>query len=248
MHLLNDKFNTSGIDPFFYFGLEKNKSIPCGLNSIQIKNHFEYDLKQNPKNLSCHLQRIKFALHEKNHDQFYAALCDLFIILGQQGLALRNRLLTFSKQKLTPEQVDNLSLHLTDENLIANSDFLPENCFFKNEVIALVPISSLQTKKKIKFAENSVHTVESYIENSQFDTAEEYILKHLNLDPENEPLTIKLISLYKALNYNDKFNTAYAQFSNCLLTSRHWDKANNYFLKMNNLKDHSLKYNSLDQT
>ena len=64
MHLLNNKFNTdhfvSVTEPLFYFGIDKSKSmtrhLSTHLSSGRIKNYFEYSLKQNPKNLSSHLQ------------------------------------------------------------------------------------------------------------------------------------------------------------------------------------------------
>ncbi len=48
---------------------------------------FEYRLKQQPDNLSCHLQRIEFFLYRKHSSRLFAALCDLFIILGDSGHA-----------------------------------------------------------------------------------------------------------------------------------------------------------------
>ena len=234
MALLNNKLNTdhfiSVTEPLFYFGLDKSTPVANSLNPTHIKNFFEYSLKQNPNNLSCHLQRVKFALHKKNHNDFFAALCDLFIILGQQGLSLRQRLFSYAQQKLPQEQVDFLASHLTDNNMSNDLDFLPEHCFFKNETIELLTITSQADEKK-QTTEDTLHTIESYIENSQFDAAEDYLLKHLKNEPENEPLTIKLINLYKALNYTDEFNKAYEQFANCLLTSRYWDEANQYFLE-----------------
>lgn len=234
MHLLNDKFNTDQLisvaDPFFYFGLEKNTPISHSLNAAHIKHFFEYSLKQNPNNLSCHMQRIKFALHKKNHHEFFAALCDLFIILDQQGLSLRQRLFTYAQKKLPQEQVEILSAYLTDKKITDDAEFLPELCFFKKEIIELLTIASHADDKK-QTIEDTLHTIESYIKHSQFDAAEDCILSLLKNDPENELLTIKLIDLYKALNYTDKFNQAYEEFADCLLTSSYWDEANQYFLK-----------------
>lgn len=230
MHTFNAGHFASVSEPFFYFGLEKNMPPQAGLNSVHIKNFFEYSLKRNPNNLACHMQRIKFSLYEKNHNEVFAALCDLFIILGQQGLSLRKRLFIYAKRKLAQEQVEILSAHLTEKNMTDDLDFLPEHCFFKKEAIELLTIIS-QTDEKNQKNGNTLQTIESYIENSQFDTAEAYILKHLKNEPDDEQLTIELINLYKALNHTEKFNKAYKQFANCLLTSRYWDEANKYFLK-----------------
>lgn len=54
----------------------------------------------------------------------------------------------------------------------------------------------------------------SYIENSQFDTALDYMFTQLGQDPENEKLTEKLLSTYKALDYTNEFQSAYNKFSN----------------------------------
>lgn len=234
---LNDKFDSDHYaaisEPFFYFGSDKKKPIIHGLSPAHINHYFEYNLKQNPNDFTCHIQRIKYALHIKNQEDFFAALCDLFIILGQQGLSLRTRLLISAAKKLSTEQAEILSVYLTEQIMMTNLDFLPAQCFFRKEAIEYLEITPSETTQTDEQIEDIIETAESYIENSQFDTAEEFILKHLSIEPENEPLTLKLINLYKAMNHLEKFNAAFQQFSNCLLTSRHWDDARTHFLEKN---------------
>lgn len=230
-------------EPVFYFGLEKNKSIPRSMEPLRLKNYFEYTLKQNPENLACHLQRIKFSLQQNNQNEIFAALCDLFIILDQQGQALRQRLFDYVQDKLSPEQIELLAKHLNDNGLnnglnndLSNaSEACSEHCLFKQQETHLfeleTQIDSASDTAAPESIEDSVQAIESYIEHSQFDMAEEYLIKLLNNDPENEALTIKAISLYKALDSFALFNQAYLQFSNCLLTSRHWEEAHHYFLE-----------------
>jgi len=233
MHLEKHKFNSklyaATSDPYFYFGVDKKKPIVLGLSQTHINNYFEFNLKQNPLDFTCHIQRIKYALHIKSQDDFFAALCDLFIVLGGQGLSLRNRLLVSAGPKLSPSQAEILAVYLTEKTMSPELDFLPEQCFFKKESINYIQITDSEAADKVEQIEDIIKTAESYIENSQFGTAEDYMIKHLLLDPEDEPLTLKLIGLYKAINHYDKFIQSYQKFSNCLLTSRHWDEANTYF-------------------
>jgi len=226
---------TALTEPVFYFGLKKNNKIPESLLMNRGLNYFEYSLKQNPKDLSAHLQRIQFVFaepgfSESGNEDLFAALCDLFIILGSQGLPLRQRLFAYSKSKLDKNQIDLLTHHLTDNYLTSDISYLSNKCFFKKNPLELINLRNKSKPKQQEF-EDILHTSDSYIENSQFDIALEYMIKHLEQNPDNKPLTIKLISLYKALGNANDFQNTYNRFANNSITSRYWDDAKQYFLK-----------------
>ncbi len=227
--MMNKNNYTLQIEPAFYYGLKHINAENNTLELSQAMNYFEYSLRKNPKDLSCHLQRVQFFLKTKYPHELYAALCDLFIILGSLGIALRTRLLQLSKSKLSKQQIKVLVAHINDDSLGAELYILPNHCYFKTKKPIKLKLYESYKSEIIK-TENVMATADSYIENSQFNAALDYMEKHLISDQENEELTIKLISLYKALNYRDDFNNAYNKFSNTLITSRHWDKAKNYFL------------------
>ncbi|MDX2503799.1 MAG: hypothetical protein QNL62_04900 [Gammaproteobacteria bacterium] len=215
-------------EPVFYYGLKKSSKVPDSLLPIRVLNFFEYSLKQNPGDLTCHMQRIQFARVMKNNDELFAALCDLFIILGSQGFPLRRRLLAYGKKILDKKQVE----LLVTGHLTGDMTSLPHNCFFKKTSVDLINLCS-PPKSTTQGVEEVLHTIDSYIENSQFDSALEYMSLHLEQDPENEALTEKLINLYKALNYKQEFQLAYKKFANHLMTSRYWDDAEPYFKAIN---------------
>lgn len=217
------------IEPVFYFGLKKSSKIPDCLAPKCAFNFFEYRLKQNPKDLSCHLQRVRFALSEKNKDEVFAAICDLFIILGALGLPLRQRLFAGCKKVLDQQQIEMLSRYLTDDVLSSKLSFLPNNCFFKERPVDLIQLCD-RSIHDVKECEDIMRAANSYIENSQLNTALEYMITHLEQDPENEELAVKLIMLYKALGYTNEFQKAYTKFENHLMTSRYWDAAKQYYL------------------
>lgn len=221
------------IEPIFYFGLNKKRKLPAYINPAHAFNCFEYRLKQKPNDLSCHLQRIQLSMAEKNRDKLFAAICDLFIILGPLGLPLRQRLFVYCKKALNQKQTEILNSHLGETYLTSDFASLPNNCFFKKTPVELIEpcnYSSTDTQYRSQDNEEVLHVAESYIENSQFDTALDYMLTQLEQNPENKELTKKLLSIYKALDYTNEFQSAYNKFSNHSATCKYWNDMKQYFL------------------
>jgi tetratricopeptide (TPR) repeat protein len=209
--------------------LNKSRNLPAGINPTHTLNSFEYTLKEKPSDLSCHLQRIQFSISEKDNEALFAAVCDLFIVLGPLGLPLRQRLFSYCRKLLDPKQTEIINSHLAEKHLTNDYASLPDNCFFKKIQLELIESHDCSPSDTQK-AENILDIAESYIENSQFDTALEYMQSCLEQNPEDKTLTIKLLALYRALNYADKFQSAYKKFSNNVATSLYWNDAKQYFL------------------
>jgi hypothetical protein len=172
-------------------------------------------------------------MSEKNRDKLFAAICDLFIILGPLGLPLRQRLFIYCKKALNQKQTEILNSHLGETYLTSGFVSLPDNCFFKKtpvELIELCDYSSADIQYQSQDNEDVLHVAESYIENSQFETALNYMLTQLEQDPENKELTKKLLSIYKALDYANEFQGAYNKLSNYSATSEYWNDMKQYFL------------------
>jgi len=218
------------VEPVFYSSLNKNKKLPVYLDSVHVFNFFEYALKKKPNDLSCHIQRIEFSISEKNTNELYSALCDLFIVLGPLGLPLRKRLFSCCKKYLTQYHIKLLSSYLGDQFLTNNMALLPDSCFFKKLPFDVVEFG-VHLIPESKGDEDVLYIAESYIENSQFETALEYMLNKLERDPENVELTKKLLSTFKALDYKKEFQNAYDRFSKNSATSEYWHEMNQYFLK-----------------
>jgi hypothetical protein len=215
-------------EPCFYLGLNKDRKLPTGIDTAHTLNSFEYRLKQDPNDLSCHLQRMQFSITVKNRIELFAAICDLFIVLGDQGLALRKRLLDTCRKVLNQEQLALIEAHLNDEPLSTYCESLPDNCFFKKEALEYTE-QEKHSNAMTETDEDVLRIAESYITNSQFDTALEYMQTHLEQDQNNKALALKLISLYRALNRADKFHSAFEKFSNNVATSLYWSDAKKHF-------------------
>jgi len=225
--------NNIALDPTFYFGSSNNLnkvsnkqvSLKADFLPDSMASFFEYQLWEKPDNLSCHLQRIQFFLYRKHFNQAFSALCDLFIILGHSGQALRQRLWHSAQSTLNKQQ--NSFLELALNNKIDDADpFLPEDCLFKNNAMNL--LSNFVSTDNDN--QNDILLItDSYIENSQFTEAQEYLNQQLQQDPDNEALTVRLIHLYQVLNLPDEFNQAYQSFADNLLTAQLWNEAKQFF-------------------
>ncbi len=223
-------------EPIFYFGykssinkLAKNQLSPkADFLPVSLGHFFEYQLRLNPDNLSCHLQRIEFFLYRRKIQQAYTALCDLFIVLGNSGEALRQRLWQSTRKLFDNRQVEMLEQALKDHQLMDNHPLLPAECLFRDiQKYLLTDIITLPDDAAKD--EDILLTADSYIENSQFDAALDYISKHLQLDSGNKELTSRLLYLYKALNLNNEFQLAYQQYAQQTNTAQLWNEAKAFF-------------------
>jgi len=218
------------IEPCFYSNLNDTHDILNYLSYKRSLNYFEYILRKNSKNLLCHVQRIQLTLLKQNKEHLFAALCDLFLILDKFGLPLRKRMLYQSKKYLDNKQIEFLSCGFKQNSSTTEIDTLPEHSFFKKESVELLDMCQNKMPEPDSL-ENITETVSSYVENSQFDIALEYLTEQLDMDPVNEPLTLELIKLYKMLDSKSEFKIAYDKYADHLITSKYWDDAMQHFLE-----------------
>lgn len=217
-------------DPYFNLELNKNRNLATDINPSHVYSRFEHALRHNPKDLACHLQRIQFSIEQGSQNQLFAALCDLFITLGSNGLPLRQRLLVSYKPLLNQEQAEILNSSISKNSLRSDYPALPNHCYFKKPTITLLDLNEISDNEKDSKTD-AISIANFYIENSQFDTAIEYIQSFIDKQPDNEALTIKLLALYKALSYTDEFHSVYEKYSKHPETSRYWQETKQYFLK-----------------
>ncbi len=74
----------------------------------QASSFFAFRSARTPKNLLNHVQRIIHHIQQKNPEDVYGALLDLFIVLENHGPALRARMLEYARPLLQPAQYDSL--------------------------------------------------------------------------------------------------------------------------------------------
>lgn len=84
------------------------------LASLQGKYvHFlEQRVQRNPRDLQAHVERVLQYHDLDDNEGAYAAIVDLFLILGASGQPLRRRLLTLIADQLSGDRYEYLAMHL----------------------------------------------------------------------------------------------------------------------------------------
>lgn len=71
-----------------------------------------HQIARAPEDLRAHVQRIYLHIADRNVEEIYGALVDLFIVLGAKGVPLRHRMLGAAKKLLDREQYQALARKL----------------------------------------------------------------------------------------------------------------------------------------
>jgi hypothetical protein len=86
----------------FYEPRNQGLSIPKDVEVESWATHLAYLSAREPGNLLNHVRRIYLHLELNQSEALYGAMLDLYLILGNNGAELRNRLLRLTKKDLPP--------------------------------------------------------------------------------------------------------------------------------------------------
>lgn len=106
-------------DPTFISVLRTQLTLSETLHTPWLADSLAHRVARQPKDLRSHVQRIMLHQHPDQQDALFAALLDLFIALGNKGLALRKRLLQTSASLVNSTQFEFLSARL-DSGMSSN--------------------------------------------------------------------------------------------------------------------------------
>lgn len=73
-----------------------------------IETKLSHQLKRSPNDLKSHIQRLQIIIKQKKSAAVYAHLVELFLVLGNDGEALRARMLESARDILSKEHYDEL--------------------------------------------------------------------------------------------------------------------------------------------
>lgn len=154
--------------------------------------------RRQPDNLKRHVQYLVTLLQmpEVDSEQLFAGLVDLFIALGDGGLALRRRLLARSRPWLQPAALAFLRPHL-DGGMDSNTP-LPPGCkaVLTGGVSGLLDFASREQLAGNGFASLYEEAV-SQLEYGEVEQAQELLEKALREQPRNEEIAAELVAIYR---------------------------------------------------
>ncbi len=165
--------------------------------SRKASEYLAHRVSRRPLDLTSHTQRIRLYYELRDADGTYGALLDLFIALGDKGLALRQRLLQFAAHLLTPEHYETLSTAL--KNTINTSDHLPvSHCTVLSTGVAGRSALVQQHQKRDSAVDEDPMLIAGDLLNSgQVKQAQSILEQALLANPQRDDISHELLQIYR---------------------------------------------------
>ncbi len=197
--------------------------------------HFlEKKIHRNPRNLLSHVQRILLHHAKKDASATYGALIDLFLVLGQQGGALRKNLLEKTSNLLVEDQRLFLSEHI-DSGLKAKhlTSSISGTCLSKGTdgdlaIVNRTDIDELESSSPLMLARE-------YLRQGNPSTACLLLEGSLENDPGQEDICKELLTLYRDHSMRDAFFKTYStMIGRQLASAEKWQETEQFFQGLKN--------------
>ena len=191
--------------------------------------HLEQRIARNPRDLLSHVRRLYLANALGDTDAIAGALTDLFLVLGEEGQRLRERMLRLCQSNLEPEQLTFFRSHL-EHGLDGNEAMpaTPQSRLSKRLLGTTKIVTRAETDNSVK--QNPVQLARDSIANGHHDVAQAVLEGALESDPGDRQVSEALLALYSNLDLRDSFTKTYTSMLGRHLASRElWDRlANSY--------------------
>jgi tetratricopeptide (TPR) repeat protein len=176
---------------------DRNVLTPDSHNQVkEFKTYLAHAIKKEPMRLWLHIKRIR--LHAQTADPaILGALCDLFLVLGDKGLALRRRMLTLAKPLLSTIHYQILQQQLK-VNGCATSPLhtLCAGAVLSEGIAGTTQLISKQVYK-IEVIEDPLEAARELLECGQTSLAQKMLEWALLNNPERLELHLALLNLYQ---------------------------------------------------
>ncbi len=192
----------SEMESLFQVSLQSNLYLNV-TNDAQAKiKYLDYAVLRNPKDLRCHIQRISSHQANAHFEGLYGAMIDLFIVLGSNGSAIKERMLKHAGSLLNDDQRKTLRGYSeSSEAARAEFNWLPlcQASLFSNGLIGnrqLVEVGDcLESNVRCK---DPLEEARECIEYSQVEQARRILEKAVLHNPSQADLSIELLDIYKS--------------------------------------------------
>jgi hypothetical protein len=180
-----------------------------------LADYLQQRIAAEPYHLLHHTQRIALEYQLNHPEALYGALLDLFIVLGARGRALRQRMASSVRARLSPEHYGQLSLWL-DRGRTLDADSappLPFTLFGLGLVDALPLLETVEDAASAPPDERDpLVEARECIEYSQIDQARQILESAVLAQPERADLQCELLELYRAQRDASHFLKLYPTF------------------------------------
>ncbi|MES9927117.1 MAG: hypothetical protein ABW158_03295 [Candidatus Thiodiazotropha sp. 6PDIVS] len=205
-------------------------SFPVKEWSDAFSQYLEKRVRRNPRDLHAHVQRTLLYLSKYESEAMYAALVDLFLILGKRGSHIRKNLVGQAKPFLLKEQHQFLIKHM--ESGLDSNQPLPSNTFSslsRGHSGTMYIVSRKSTGSSQSFDSPVEQAKERCCQNDWL-TAMVILEDAIRHDPGDTVVCRELLSLYIQQHAREAFFATYAGLlGRSIALPELWRDTENYF-------------------
>ncbi|MCU7805218.1 MAG: hypothetical protein KZQ96_18670 [Candidatus Thiodiazotropha sp. (ex Lucinoma borealis)] len=187
-------------------------------------------VRRNPRDLRAHVQRTLLYLSQRDSEAIYAALIDLFLILGSRGHEIRKNLLRQARSLLPEERYRFLKARM--KTGLDTKERLPPNTF-SSLSRGLSGTTNIVSRKGSDPNSSPVNPLDQAMERyrqNDWLTAMIILENALNDDPGDEAVCRELLSLYKKHHARDAFYKTFTGiFGRCFALPELWRDTERFF-------------------
>lgn len=181
----------------------------CSLATVSA--HLAHKITRDIRDLRSHVQRISLFIKQQQEKASYSALVDLFLVLGDNGLALRKRMLINVRTLLSEHELNTLRqslssgltsevrLPITEQALLTKGLASPHREFIQENTIETI------------VAMSPVEEAMSYIEHGQLEQAQATLQKAIITNPHQLELHYDLLEIFQKTADKEQFLSSYKQ-------------------------------------
>lgn len=161
-----------------------------------IADYLDHQVSKKPFDLTSHLQRFSLHRYHKHPEKTYAALLDLFIVLGNKGLPLRQRLLCQASRVIAREHYHFLSATLPDvfsvtcDTPLHHLSVLSMGRMLEKEIVQQVCSADVPNN------ETPLQIAQDLLNSGQIRQAQEILESALLVTPDHHDTSYELLQIY----------------------------------------------------
>jgi tetratricopeptide (TPR) repeat protein len=196
------------MEPAFFMtdALSLHPKISCPV--AVVSQYLTYQIIKFPHDFRSHIQRIYLLIQQQNTTALYGALFDLFLVLGSNGLALRQRMLFNAQSVLTELEFDRLQQTL-ESGLTGNTDIPKPTQAVLNKALSNNQLFIEKVAQQNMTPSNAVEEASSFLEYGQFDQAREILEEAIISTPRQLELHHDLLEIFQTTRDSEQFIVFY---------------------------------------
>jgi len=196
------------MEPAFFMtddiSLHPKKACPI----TAISQYLTYQIIKSPNDFRSHIQRIYLLIQQQNTNALYGALFDLFLVLGPNGLALRQRML-FNAQSLLAELDFNALQQTLESGVTTDIAIQKPTQAVLNNGLAVTQHFIEKVDQQNQTSSNAVEEASSYLEYGQFDQARMVLEEAIISTPRQLELHHDLLEIFQTTRDSEQFIVFY---------------------------------------